>query len=100
METSVHRSDALWIALVSIFSAPGFASACANCFAASNRGGLRAYYISTTILTLMPFILIAGIMFVAYKSGQRLPSRGGALIRRPSYSGRINSKVSLTKRPS
>jgi uncharacterized membrane protein YdjX (TVP38/TMEM64 family) len=73
MATLTNRFGAFWIALVSILLAPRFAFACANCFAASSRGALRAYYISTAILTLMPFILIAAIMFVAYKSGQRLP---------------------------
>ena len=72
MAILIKRVGALWIAMVSIFLTPRFGFTCANCFAASSRGGLRAYYISTAILTLMPFILIAGIAFVGYRSRRRL----------------------------
>jgi hypothetical protein len=70
MAIPTNRFAAFWIAFGAILLAPRLAFACANCFAASNPGTLRAYYLSTVILTLMPFILIAAIAFVGYKSSR------------------------------
>jgi hypothetical protein len=71
MASLTNRLAVFSIAIVSSFLIPDVASACANCFAASSRSGLKAYYISTAILTLMPFVLIAAIAFIGYKSRQR-----------------------------
>ena len=40
------------------------AFACAACFGASTSGALRAYYISTILLSAMPFVLIAGFVLL------------------------------------
>ena len=57
---------------------PSFALACPACFAASNGRGLHAYYLSTLLLTTMPFLLIGMIGVVAYvakrSSARRSPS--------------------------
>jgi hypothetical protein len=40
------------------------AFACAACFAASSPGTLRAFYISTVLLSTMPFVLIGGFVIL------------------------------------
>ncbi|MGO9450668.1 MAG: hypothetical protein ACLQDV_06415 [Candidatus Binataceae bacterium] len=46
--------------------APAIASACPACFAASGARGLHAYYLSTMLLSTMPFLLIGTIVTIAY----------------------------------
>lgn len=48
--------------LLIAFNAAAFA--CAACFGASAPGTLRAYYISTILLSAMPFVLIAGFVIL------------------------------------
>ena len=45
---------------------PNILSACPTCFAASGPTSLRAYYISTILLSAMPFVLIGLIAAIAY----------------------------------
>lgn len=54
------------------------AFACAACFGASAPGTLRAYYISTILLSAMPFVLIAGfvILLRRYRLGGAHPFEG------------------------
>lgn len=40
------------------------AFACAACFGASAPATLRAYYISTILLSTMPFVLVAGFLIL------------------------------------
>jgi hypothetical protein len=72
MLTSSIQPLAVSIVLLSIPFGPDLAIACSNCFAASGVNGLRAYLVSTAILTSMPFILIGAILFACYKSRQRV----------------------------
>jgi len=69
-----------WSAFVgvalAIMSAPAAAFACPSCYAASGSGSLRAYYISTAILTTMPFLLIGSIGAIFYSARRR---RSGAI---------------------
>lgn len=58
------RSVLLTIALV--FFIPGAAVACPLCFASSGSGTLYGFYLSTLLLTLMPFALIALVAFFAF----------------------------------
>jgi len=53
------------------------ALACAACFGASTPGALRAYYISTILLSTMPFVLIAGFVILVrrYRLGGGASSR-------------------------
>ena len=53
------------------------AFACAACFGASTPGALRAYYISTILLSSMPFVLIAGFVLLVrrYRLGGSASSR-------------------------
>jgi hypothetical protein len=50
---------------------PAIASACPTCFAASGAGGLRAYYLSTVLLSAMPFVMIGMIATVGYAVRRR-----------------------------
>jgi len=67
--------------LGAIVLAPAIASACPACFAASGARGLHAYYLSTMLLSTMPFLLIGAIITIAYaarrhasvRSTERLP---------------------------
>jgi hypothetical protein len=54
------------------------AFACAACFGASAPGTLRAYYISTVLLSTMPFVLVAGfvILLRRYRLGGVHPLDG------------------------
>jgi hypothetical protein len=74
MLTPSIRLYLLSIVLLSIPFGPDLAMACSNCFAASGVNGLRAYLLSTAILTSMPFILIGAIIFYCYKSRPRVSS--------------------------
>ena len=49
-------------ALVLLIGSNDAAFGCAACFGASSPGALRAYYISTILLSAMPFVLIAGFV--------------------------------------
>jgi len=51
-------------ALVLLIAFNDAAFGCAACFGASTPGALRAYYISTVLLSTMPFALIAGFVIV------------------------------------
>ncbi len=53
------------------------AFACSACFGASTPGALRAYYISTILLSSMPFVLIAGFVLLVrrYRFGGSTSSR-------------------------
>lgn len=61
---------ALVVALATVIS-PAIALACPSCFAASGARALHAYYLSTVLLTLMPFILISLFVFAGYSSYRR-----------------------------
>ena len=45
---------------------PSVALACPNCYAASGRRALLAYYASTMLLSLMPFALIGGVILAVF----------------------------------
>jgi hypothetical protein len=64
-------------ALVLLIGFNEAAFACEACFGASPPGALRAYYISTILLSAMPFVLIAGFVVVLrrYRFGGGAPSR-------------------------
>jgi len=51
-------------ALVLLISFNDAAFGCAACFGASAPATLRAYYLSTILLSTMPFALIAGFVFL------------------------------------
>lgn len=51
-------------ALVLLMGSNDAAFGCAACFGASSPGALRAYYISTILLSAMPFVLIAGFVLI------------------------------------
>jgi hypothetical protein len=56
---------------------PSIVMACPTCFAASSERTLRAYYLSTMLLTVMPFVLIGATIFAVYLIGRRPDSRRG-----------------------
>jgi hypothetical protein len=68
----------LAVALALMIALNERAFACAACFGASTPGALRAYYISTILLSLMPFVLIAVFVFLV----RRYRLGGGASSRR------------------
>jgi len=57
--------------LLIMLTVPGAAIACADCFAATAPSSLRAFYLSTAILTVMPFILIGLIFAIEYSARRR-----------------------------
>jgi len=59
------RNLAAALALLIAFNDRAFA--CAACFGASTPGALRAYYISTILLSTMPFVLIAGFVLLLWR---------------------------------
>jgi len=50
---------------------PAAALACSACFASSQAGVLRAFYLSTGILTVLPFIIIGAIIFSIARISRR-----------------------------
>ena len=67
----------LAVALALLIALREQAFACAACFGASTPGALRAYYISTILLSSMPFVLIAGFVLLVqrYRLGSSASSR-------------------------
>jgi hypothetical protein len=59
-----------WAALL-----PASAAACPTCFAASDERALHGYYLSTAILSAMPFLLIGLIAVIAYAAKRRAANR-------------------------
>lgn len=57
---------ALGIAFIILLMVPAIVHACPTCFAASGSRGLHAYYLSTVLLSTMPFLLIGMIAALAY----------------------------------
>ena len=64
-------------ALVLLIGFDDAALGCPACFGASSPGALRAYYISTILLSAMPFVLIAGFVVILrrYRFGGGTSSR-------------------------
>ena len=56
-----------------LVSAPEVSLACPACFAATGGRGLTAYYLSTILLSTMPFLLIGLIIAIAYSAGRPRP---------------------------
>ncbi len=56
------------------------ARACPNCYAASPPGVLSTYYLSTLLLSLLPFVIIAAVAVVGLRlyRGVRQEDDGGA----------------------
>jgi len=72
LKTTGFNALALFlIAALAILMSPALASACPSCFAASSVHALRAYYLSTMLLTLMPFTLISLFVILGYSSYRR-----------------------------
>lgn len=50
---------------------PSMAMACPACFGASDARTLSAYYASTVLLSLMPFLMIGGVILGVYVMRER-----------------------------
>ena len=61
-------------AAIALSAAP--AIACPACFAASSPGTLRAFYLSTVLLTTMPFLIIAGFVILLRHTPPGRPPAG------------------------
>lgn len=74
------RSMAMRVAtaLALLALTPVLSYACPTCFAASGPHGLRAYYLSTMLLSTMPFIMIGVIALIAYAAKRERPETGDA----------------------
>ncbi len=72
----LSRKTSLSLALLApvLVVFPGAAHACAVCFSGFGVRALRGYYVSTVMLSLLPFALIGMVMLVAYA----MRNRGGA----------------------
>jgi len=57
---------------------PAAAWGCPACFATSQAGVLKAFYLSTAALTLLPFAVIGGVVFSIYRLRQRERRRASA----------------------
>ncbi len=65
------------------------ARACPNCYAASPAGVLSTYYLSTLLLSLLPFVIIAAVAVVGlrlYRGVVRQEDAGGAADAPPAAS--------------
>jgi hypothetical protein len=51
--------------------APVAARACPMCYESSRPGVLSAYYLSTALLTLLPFAIFGAVAFVAFRIAHR-----------------------------
>lgn len=60
-------------ALAALVVAPRVSLACPACFAATGGHGLTAYYLSTVLLSTMPFLLIGVIIAIAYSAKRSRP---------------------------
>ncbi len=72
--TFVSSRHVICAALATIVAAalkPSNAAACPTCFAASGEGALHGYYLSTALLSAMPFLLIGLIALIAYAAKRR-----------------------------
>jgi hypothetical protein len=63
------------------YAAP--ALGCPACFAASSPGALRGFYLSTVLLSTMPFLIIAGFVIVLRRTLTRPPRGAGKLAGSP-----------------
>lgn len=72
---STIRNLAAALVLLTGFNDVAFG--CPACFGASSPGALRAYYISTILLSAMPFVLIACFVVILrrYRLGSGTSSR-------------------------
>jgi hypothetical protein len=52
---------------------PSIAAACPACFGASDARTISAYYASTMLLSLMPFVLIGGVVLSVILMRNRPP---------------------------
>jgi hypothetical protein len=52
---------------------PSIAAACPACFGASDARTISAYYASTMLLSLMPFVLIGGVVLAVILMRNRPP---------------------------
>ena len=67
--------SAVAVAIVVLLRWPLAAAACPNCYASSDTHVLHTYYFSAFMLTLLPFVIIGGILLVA-RSLRRPPGPG------------------------
>ena len=51
---------------VAVELSPAIAAACPACYGASSTRTIAAYYASTMLLSLMPFVAIGGVIGAAY----------------------------------
>lgn len=52
---------------------PAAAAACPVCFSAVNEDVLRAYYVATASMTLLPLVLVAGIVTWLVRNARAVP---------------------------
>ncbi len=82
MIASNKRRASAIVLLVSATSAllPSLALACPVCFAAAGSRAYLAYYVSTVLLSAMPFVLLGAVIGAAYMLRNRpsSPEGGGA----------------------
>ncbi len=71
--TRMMRDDGIGAALVGVTLAacPAAAGACPLCYGSSAPQVLSAYYLSTAVLSLLPFTIIGVIGYVAVRMARR-----------------------------
>ncbi|MFI5396142.1 MAG: hypothetical protein ACHQ9S_11475 [Candidatus Binatia bacterium] len=67
---ALPRSAALLSGVILVL-APAAARACPMCYESSRPGVLSAYYLSTALLTLLPFAIFGAVAFVAFRIAHR-----------------------------
>ena len=67
------KAATLVIATLAVELTPSIAAACPACFGASSARTIAAYYASTMLLSLMPFLAIGGVILAAYLMRNRPP---------------------------
>jgi len=56
---------------VALWLAPGAAIACPKCYGSSSPGVLESYYLSTLMLTLLPFAVVGTIVVLGFRFKRR-----------------------------
>ena len=72
-----RRCAALAGGLAVFLQSPLAAVACPNCYASSDTHVLHTYYFSAFMLTLLPFVIVGGILLVAKSLRRQAPPYRG-----------------------
>lgn len=74
----VRRWAAFWLATAVVFG-PGIAQACAVCTAGREDENANAFIAMTALMTVMPFLVVGGIVFWLVRKARQMAAEEAAL---------------------